>query len=205
MVGSSWKSAEMRGLAPTMSPAATVSVLAWLPRNLSRWFARKATPPASTVTGAGAAVPTGGRSPPVATRPPEPDGGSRLPCRSLMASSWSSTVFGALGGVGVLDAADAGAPIRVSEASPSRPARPAAATRGGREVRDMRLLSKRGVVSGQSGHRGRRPHLNTRRGQNKASRPGRADRVLGAASQASRTRWPDGDPRTNARGPAGEF
>ena len=50
MVGSSWNAADSSGEAPTMSPAATVTVLRCPARASRRWVARYSTPPASVVT-----------------------------------------------------------------------------------------------------------------------------------------------------------
>ena len=84
-VGSSWKAAESSGEAPTMSPAATVTVLRWPLRAWARWVARYSTPPTSAVSvGSG----------PVCTRPLDPPGGSRFPWKSLNDRIWTSTVRG---------------------------------------------------------------------------------------------------------------
>jgi hypothetical protein len=74
MLGSSWKMAEMSGVAPMMSPAATTTVLGLVPARFWMWVARYSTPPAATDTGAAGA---GGRA--VITLPDEPVGGFRLP------------------------------------------------------------------------------------------------------------------------------
>src|SRR5919109_2493569 len=78
IVGSSWSNAEMSGLAPIRSPAPTVIVFGFRSRRRSIQVARYSTPPASTVVVG-----------PVWIRPPDPLGGSRLPWKSLMASSWT--------------------------------------------------------------------------------------------------------------------
>src|SRR4051794_24150915 len=86
IVGSSWNAAEISGLAPIRSPAPTMRVLLGFSASSARMcVARYAMPPATTVP------------PGVGTLPPEPVGGSRLPWKSLIASSWTSTVgfFGA--------------------------------------------------------------------------------------------------------------
>src|SRR5262245_44623755 len=79
MAGSSWKSADRSGLAPTMSPAETTKVGAGLAaRSAAMCAARYVAPPARTPS----------------IRPDEPTGGSRLPWKSLMASSCTSIVAG---------------------------------------------------------------------------------------------------------------
>src|SRR3954453_4991286 len=88
MVGSSWKAADSSGEAPMRSPAATVAVLRCPWRAAFRWVARYSVPPASTVVGRAAGGVVVDSVYPVVIRPPEPAGGSRLPCRSLNDSSW---------------------------------------------------------------------------------------------------------------------
>ncbi len=66
-----------------MSPPAAVIEYGWPVRAWRRWVARYSTPPASIVF----VVPSGWSS---VTRPEEPDGGSRFPCRSLKERSWTS-------------------------------------------------------------------------------------------------------------------
>lgn len=66
-----------------MSPPAAVMEYRLPLRASRRWVARYSTPPASIVF----VVPSGWTS---VTRPEEPAGGSRLPCRSLKESSWTS-------------------------------------------------------------------------------------------------------------------
>src|SRR5262245_42479658 len=79
MAGSSWKSADRNGLAPTMSPAETTKVGAELAaRSPAMCAARYVAPPARTPS----------------IRPDDPPGGSRLPWKSLMASSCTSIVAG---------------------------------------------------------------------------------------------------------------
>src|SRR5215218_10792699 len=78
MVGSSWKSADTSGLAPIASPAATTSVFVFAIRSCLMCVAKYSAPPASTVWPG-----------PTLTRALDPVGGSRLPCRSLNASSWT--------------------------------------------------------------------------------------------------------------------
>ena len=85
MVGSSWKSPDSSGLAPTMSPPAAVMEYGWPLRAVRSEEARYSTPPAGIVF----VVPSACVS---VTLPAEPAGGSRLPCRSLKDSSWTSTV-----------------------------------------------------------------------------------------------------------------
>jgi hypothetical protein len=77
---------------PIRSPAATVMVLFSFccSASCASWVARYSTPPASTFT----AVPSAAT--PVWMRPPEPVGASRLPWKSLSASSWTWTGFGPL-------------------------------------------------------------------------------------------------------------
>jgi len=83
MVGSSWKRPEISGDAPTMSPPAAVIEYRLFLRASRRCVARYSTPPASIVF----VVPSAWSS---VTRPEEPDGGSRLPCRSLNDSNCTS-------------------------------------------------------------------------------------------------------------------
>src|SRR3712207_1063373 len=87
MVGSSWKAADSSGEAPIRSPAATVIVLSssCCSASWASWVARYAEPPAGTLTG----VPSG--LVPVRIWPLDPLGGSRAPCKSLRASSCTST------------------------------------------------------------------------------------------------------------------
>lgn len=66
-----------------MSPAAAVIEYLLPLRALRRWVARYSTPPASMVF----VVPSASSS---VTRPEDPVGGSRLPCRSLKDSNWTS-------------------------------------------------------------------------------------------------------------------
>jgi len=118
-VGSSWYAAEISGVAPIRSPAATTSV--FLFTSDLRWVARYAAPPASTVAPVSSTI-----------RPPEPLGGSRLPWKSLIATSRTGTVWAA-GGLGGLGKAVAG---------PAAIASPAAATPVATAMRQM----LRGVV-----------------------------------------------------------
>ncbi len=83
MVGSSWNRPEISGDAPTMSPLTAVMEYALPLRAWRRCVARYSAPPASMVF----VVPSGWSS---VTRPEEPVGGSRLPCRSLKDSSCTS-------------------------------------------------------------------------------------------------------------------
>lgn len=121
MVGSSWKRPEISGEAPTMSPAAAVIENLLLALRASRrCVARYSTPPALIVV----VVPSSCSS---VTRPEEPAGGSRLPCRSLNDSSctsWYRDLF--LPGL-----CDGASPALAGIAAASAPtvARPAAAAR----------------------------------------------------------------------------
>src|SRR4051812_21791018 len=90
MVGSSWNAADSSGEAPTMSPAATVTLLRWPARAWRRWVARYSTPPASTFTSV-TLPPTSAWS--VTMRPLEPDGASRFPWKSLNDRIWTSRVL----------------------------------------------------------------------------------------------------------------
>ncbi len=90
MVGSSWNSAEVSGEAPTRSPAATVIESSAGIRAWRSAVARYSMPPAGVLTG----WPVAGSISRMV--PEEPAGGSRLPCRSLMASNWRLTVLGFL-------------------------------------------------------------------------------------------------------------
>ena len=76
IVGSSWNAADSSGEAPIRSPAATVTescpLAAAAARRSFRWVARYAAPPAGMPL----------------MLPLEPVAGSRLPWKSLMASSW---------------------------------------------------------------------------------------------------------------------
>lgn len=87
MVGSSWKSAEVSGLAPMMSPAATVIESSAGIRALRSSVARYSMPPAGVET----SLPVAGSISRMV--PDEPAGGSRLPWKSLIASSWRLTVL----------------------------------------------------------------------------------------------------------------
>jgi hypothetical protein len=90
IVGSSWKSAETRGLAPIRSPAPTVIVLRFVFRSASMCVARYAMPPAGTVFCVHPVC-----TPFVITGLQQPTWivpgvfGARCPCRSLIASSWT--------------------------------------------------------------------------------------------------------------------
>ena len=79
IVGSSWKRPETSGLAPMLSPAETTSVLRFWARSALMCVARYSAPPA------------GVRTPPGSVIVP---GGARLPWKSLMLSSWTSTARG---------------------------------------------------------------------------------------------------------------
>ena len=77
IVGSSWNSADTSGLAPIRSPAETTSVrCGFVASRRLTCVARLATPPASVSS----------------ISPDDPLGGSRLPWKSLKASSWTPTV-----------------------------------------------------------------------------------------------------------------
>ena len=68
----------MSGVAPMLSPADTITVFALVALSAIRCAAMNSAPPASVWP----------------IRPLEPDGGSRLPWKSLMASSCTSTTSG---------------------------------------------------------------------------------------------------------------
>ncbi len=103
IVGSSWNAAESSGLAPIRSPAETTSEFGLAARSVRMWLARKDAPPAGTLVPPGA-----GRM-----SPPLPVGGSRLPWKSLMASSWTSTSWGLATALGTASASAANASPRM--------------------------------------------------------------------------------------------
>src|SRR5687767_6674815 len=77
MVGSSWNSADVSGVAPIRSPADTKIVLGLVARSWSTCVARYSTPPAFVAP----------------IRPPEPVGGSNAPWKSLRPRIWIFVVW----------------------------------------------------------------------------------------------------------------
>src|SRR5918994_4306830 len=79
MVGSSWKSAEVNGVAPIRSPAEAKMVFGLAARRFRTYVARYSAPPNS-------GVPDG------PSRPADPVGGSSAPWKSLRLRIWTSVV-----------------------------------------------------------------------------------------------------------------
>ena len=79
MVGSSWNSADVSGVAPIRSPAETNNVLGFVARSASTCVARYSAPPAGVAP----------------MRPPELPafGGSIWPWKSFRARIWTSVVW----------------------------------------------------------------------------------------------------------------